>query len=117
MPEQYTVPVQTPAIDSNNVAASLSGTVTSATAVVLDTSDMAYPLTVTVKCPSATTGTLEFSTTPGAYGAPGSANWQFWPSGTVAASTAVTDVFNGRLMALRISQASGSGAVVYEVTA
>jgi hypothetical protein len=117
MPEQYTVPVQIPAIDSNNVAASLSGTVTSATAVVLDTSDMAYPLTVTIKCPSATTGTLEFSTTPQAYANAGTANWQFWPSGTVAASTAVTDVFNGRLMALRISRASGSGAVIYEVTA
>ena len=117
MPEQYTVPVQTSAIDSNNVSASFAGTVASATAVVLDTSEMAYPLTVTIKCPSATTATLEFSTTPGAYNDAGSANWQFWPSGTVAAATAVTDVFNGRLMALRINRASGSGDVVYEVTA
>jgi hypothetical protein len=109
-------PTQTRAVDSSNVASTYAGTVTS-DPVVLDVSDLAPSVTVTIVTPSATTATVEYSTTPGAAMGYATANWQFWPDGTVNASTSVTDVFVGRLQALRITRASGSGSVVYEVGA
>lgn len=109
-----TTPAQTPAIDPTNVASAFTGSVTS-TADVVDTSQLRAPITVTVIPGATTTATVEFSTTPGAAAAPASANWQAWPDGTVSAAT--TDVFLGRMFALRITRASGSNPVVYEVTA
>lgn len=107
-------PTQIPAIDPANVASYFSGSVTS-TADVIDVSKLAAPVTVTVVPGATTTATVEFSTTANAATSPASANWQNWPDGTVSAAT--TDVFLGRLMAIRITRASGSNAVAYEITA
>ena len=107
-------PNQIPASDPANVASYFSGSVTS-TADVIDVSKLAAPVTVTVIPGATTTATVEFSTSFGAAAAPASANWQNWPDGTVSAAT--TDVFLGRLMAIRVTRASGSNAVVYEITA
>lgn len=107
-------PVQISAIDPANVAAVYSGSVTS-TADVIDASKLSYPVTVTVIPGATTTATVEFSTSLNAATDPSSANWQNWPDGTVSAAT--TDVFLGRLTAIRITRASGSNPVVYEITA
>lgn len=104
------------AIDSLNVASSYAGVVGD-TIDIVDTSMLASQITVTVSCPAATTATVEYSTTPGAASDPDNAIWQFWPDGTVGASTTITDVFNGRLAALRFTRATGVDDVVYEVLA
>lgn len=108
------IPTQIPATDPANVASFYSGSVTS-TADVVDVSELHAPVTVTIIPGSGCTGLVEFSTTQNAATNPASANWQNWPDGAVTSTT--TDIFLGRLMALRISRTVGSNPVVYEVTA
>lgn len=86
-----------------------------ATAKVVDTSDFKAPITITAIPGSGNTSKVEFSTTPGAAVAPASATWQAWGSGTVSSTT--TDVFIGRLTALRFTRVSGSSTDTYEVVA
>jgi hypothetical protein len=109
-------PTRLRAIDSINIASMYSGTV-GADVQVVHMTPLNSPATVTVVCPAATTATVEFSTTPNAYKNYATANWQFWPYGTVGAATSVTQTFTGRLSALRFTRASGTGLVTYEVTA
>jgi len=107
-------PVQTPIIDRSTVSSHYSGAV-AAGSDILDASVLPSPITITVVPGGACTGLVEYSTTPGAAQSPSAAIWQAWPAGAVSAAT--TDVFLGRLMAIRISMPSGSYAVAYEVVA
>ncbi|BBL73207.1 hypothetical protein [Methylomagnum ishizawai] len=91
-----------------------AGTVAS-TPVVVDVSGSPGPVTVTVVPGAGNTSKAEYSTTPDAASAPNTANWQTWPPGTVSAIA--TDVFLGRLAALRFTRVGGSGTDAYEVLA
>ncbi|SMF93906.1 hypothetical protein SAMN02949497_1202 [Methylomagnum ishizawai] len=92
----------------------VSGTSASMPAVV-DVSGSPGPVTVTVIPGAGNTSKAEYSTTPGAATHPGAANWQAWPPGTV--SVIATDVFLGRLAALRFTRVTGSATDTYEVLA
>ncbi|SMF96044.1 hypothetical protein SAMN02949497_3424 [Methylomagnum ishizawai] len=91
-----------------------AGTVTSTPAVV-DVSGSPGPVTVTVIPGAGNTSKAEYSTTPDAATNPGAANWQAWPPGTISAIA--TDVFLGRLAALRFTRVTGSATDTYEVLA
>ena len=105
-------PVQTPIIDRSTVSSHYSGAV-AAGSDILDASVLPSPITITVVPGGACTGLVEYSTTPGAAQSPSAAIWQKWPDGDVTATT--TDVFLGRLAAIRITAISGT--VAYEVLA
>lgn len=65
--------------------------------------------TVTAIPGSGGTMTVQFTTSPMANVADGSATWQDWPSGAVATTT--SDVLLGRVSAVRASAATADGVL------
>lgn len=105
-----TVPTQYPAINAQAVSMAYTGA--TSTNDVLSCLGFPAHLTITV-IPATGTAKVEYSTTPTAALNPNTAVWQKWPDGDVTATT--TDVFLGRLAAIRITAISGT--VAYEVLA
>ena len=105
-----TVPQQYQAINPLAVSMAYSGSTTSNDVL----SCLGFPAHVTVTVvPANGTARVEFSTTPTAAQNPTAAFWQKWPDGDVTAAT--TDVFLGRLSAIKVTAISGTAA--YEVLA
>jgi hypothetical protein len=86
-----------------------------ASAVVVDTSNFAYPISVTVIPGSGNTSKCEFSTTAQAGVNPASANWQVWPDGTAGVVSAITSDYVNKITALRFTRITGSSTDNYEI--
>lgn len=71
------------------------------------------PATVTVIPAASTTALVEYSTSPITQINLGNGVWREWPAGAV--SEATSDAVLAPVVALRVSRASGSGNVVWEV--
>ena len=84
------------------------------TPAVIDGTSKEYPISVTMIPQSGVTGTIEYSTSPNAYAAPGSANWAVL--GAASAVSAVTySSITSPVTAIRFSRVSGASSVIGEV--
>lgn len=106
-----TTPTKYTANNPQQVVTMYVGTTT--TNDVLSCVGFATPVTVTIS-PTGGTARVEYSTTPTAASNPAGAIWQTWPDGDVSVTT--TDVFLGRLAAIRVTSLTAS-TTAYEIAA
>lgn len=85
-----------------------------ATAQVVDTSNLGFPITVSIFTQSGVTGSLEKSTSPNAGTNPSGANWITIASG-IPSSSSVTQTIEYGITAVRFTRQSGASSVIGEI--
>lgn len=94
---------------STFAARSRSEAVAVGTPELIDMLPFRYPCSITAVPGGGGTLLIEYSTTPGAAAAPGSASWADWPSGATA--TRATDALLAPVTAIRATAAVAAGSV------